>query len=180
VASKFPVEIWRIVGEFFTSAIDLVNLAYISPQALSAAADLARYPWVLEYRLVDVAGSIPPIPETTEQTNVHEICEYYIQLGRAKFTAVKGGRRVTVELGQESGGETSNRFEVMSYSRYELRERNKSYVLELDDDEVTVMKRPRFRCNYTQTSHCFFLLNPCSNQKQTGGFSRNSAVYKNE
>ena len=32
VASKIPVEIWRIVGEFFTSPIDLVNLAYVSHQ----------------------------------------------------------------------------------------------------------------------------------------------------
>ena len=114
----------------------MVNLAYISPQALSAAADLARYPWVLEYRLVDVAGSIPPIPETTNQTEVHKISGYHIQLGRAKFTAVKGGRRVTVELGQRWGGESNKRFKVMSYSRFELRETNKPYVLELDDAEA--------------------------------------------
>ena len=123
-----------MVANLFTSAIDLVNLAYISPQALSAAADLARYPWVLEYRLVDIAGSTPPIPETTEQTDEGKIRRYYIQLGRAKFTAVKGGRRVTEKFGQ-SGSETSNRSRVMSYSYYELEERNQ-YVLELDDDEA--------------------------------------------
>jgi hypothetical protein len=134
VASKIPVEIWRNVGDFFTSPIDLVNLAYISPQALSAAADLARYPWVLEYRLVDAAGSTSPIPETTEQTTEREICRYYKQLGSATFTAVKGGRRVTVELGQ--GGEWfgRNSFRVMSYLDYKLTEEKEPYVSAQDDD----------------------------------------------
>ena len=135
VASKIPVEIWRIVGEFFTSPIDLVNLAYVSPQALSTAADLARYPWVLEYRLVDAVGSITPIPETTEQTNIIEISKYCYQLGRAKFTAIKSNRRVTVELGQWLGGKTGNRFSVMSYSDYKLTKPIEPYVWELDGDE---------------------------------------------
>ena len=133
VASKIPVEIWRNVGEFFTSPIDLVNLAYISPQALSAAADLARYPWVLEYRLVDAVGSTPPIPETTEQTTEHR--GYYRQLGRAKFTAVKGGQHVTVELGQAWFGKTVDRFTVMSYADYR-RKKWEPYVMELDGDEA--------------------------------------------
>ena len=85
---------------------------------------------------MDVAGSIPPIPETTEQTDKGEISKYYIQSGRAKFTAVKGGRLVTVELGQGWGGESSNKFKVMNYSGYRIRERNEPYVLELDDPEA--------------------------------------------
>ncbi|KAN0111856.1 hypothetical protein V8E52_008062, partial [Russula decolorans] len=52
--AKVPVEVWTRIGDFITSPADLVNLASISPQALSAAADLARCPWVLEFRLVDV------------------------------------------------------------------------------------------------------------------------------
>ena len=134
VASKIPVEVWRNVGNYFTSAIDLVNLAYISPQALSAAADLARYPWVLEYRLLDAVGSISPIPETTEDTDEEEIRRYYFQLGSAKFTAIKGGRRVTVKLCQ-SGLYTGNTFRVVTYLHgYFWKE--DPYVLELDDDET--------------------------------------------
>jgi hypothetical protein len=44
LASKIPVEVWANVGHSITSPRDLVNLASISPQAMSAAADLARYP----------------------------------------------------------------------------------------------------------------------------------------
>ena len=135
VASKVSVEIWRIVGDFFTSPIDLVNLAYISPQALSAAADLAHYPWILEYRLVDAVGSISPIPETTEDTDEKEIRQYYFRLGRAKFTAIKGGRRVTVELCQGTYQNSRNTVKVMSYLDYEL-DKKEPYVLELDDDEA--------------------------------------------
>ena len=124
VASKIPVEIWRIIGDFFTSPIDLVNLAYISPQAFSVAADLARYPWVKGYRLVDAAGSAPPIPETTEDTDEWVIQNYYYQLGHTTFTAVKGGRRVTVDLCQRSGGEISNTLRVKSYLDYILKETN--------------------------------------------------------
>ena len=106
MTSKVPIEVWTNVGNFITSPIDLVNLAYISPQALSAAADLARYPSVLDYRLVDAFDSISPLPETTEDTGKGEIMQYYVQLGRAKFTAVKDGRHVTVELCQRGGYET--------------------------------------------------------------------------
>ena len=38
MAAKVPVEVWTIVGHFITSLIDLVGLASISPQAMSAAA----------------------------------------------------------------------------------------------------------------------------------------------
>ena len=136
VASRVPVEIWRIVGDFITEPIDLVNLAYISPQALSAAADLARCPWVLKYRLVDTVGSISPIPETTEDTNEEEIRRYYFQLGRAKFTAIKGGRRVTVELCQGPRRKTGKTVKVENYLDYRIIDVREPYVLELDDDDV--------------------------------------------
>jgi hypothetical protein len=51
--------------------------------------DLARHPWVRDFRLLDVVGLIPPIPETAEKTSEVVIRHYYRQLGRAKFTAVK-------------------------------------------------------------------------------------------
>jgi hypothetical protein len=108
-AEKVPVEVWTRIGEFISSSSDLVNLASISPEALSAAADLTRYPWVevpgyrlvKELRLVDVVGSASPIQETTEKTKRKVIRQYYRQLGRAKFTAVVHGRRVTVNLVQD-------------------------------------------------------------------------------
>ncbi|KAI0274484.1 hypothetical protein BGY98DRAFT_993514 [Russula aff. rugulosa BPL654] len=110
VAEKVPVEVWTRIGDFLTSISDLVNLAPISPQALSAAADLSRYPWVEargypididEFRLEDVVGSAPPIQETTRNTKRRVIRKHYHQLGRAKFTAVIDGRRVTVDLVQD-------------------------------------------------------------------------------
>jgi len=51
MAAKVPVEVWTRIGDFFTSPDDLISLASISPQAMSAAADLARYPWVLDFRV---------------------------------------------------------------------------------------------------------------------------------
>ena len=40
MAAKFPVEVWTTrIGDFFTSPDDLISLASISPQAMSAAAD---------------------------------------------------------------------------------------------------------------------------------------------
>ena len=48
---KVPVEVWTRLRDFFTSPADVVNLASISPQALSSVADSARCPWVLEFRL---------------------------------------------------------------------------------------------------------------------------------
>ena len=138
VASKIPVEVWANVGNFITSPIDLLNLAYISPQALSAAADLARYPSILNYRLVDAFGSTSPLPDTTEQI---EIRHYYLQLGRAKFTAVKDGCYVTVELCQRRDYEIDVRIlRVVSYMKGSLTSlniRDKAlYVFELDDDEA--------------------------------------------
>ena len=111
-AEKVPVEVWTRIGDFLTSRSELVNLASISPKALSAAADLTRYPWVeipgtgyplKEYRLMDVVGSASPIQETTGKTDHEVIQQYYHQLGRAKFTAVVHGRRVTVNLVQDYG-----------------------------------------------------------------------------
>ena len=106
-ARKVPVEVWTRIGDFLSSSSDLVNLASISPEALSAAADLTRYPWVdvpcpsRQFRLVDVVGSASPLQETTGKTKSKVIRKYYHQLGRAKFTAVVRGRRVTVNLVQD-------------------------------------------------------------------------------
>jgi hypothetical protein len=111
-AEKVPVEVWTRIGDFLTSRSELVNLASISPKALSAAADLTRYPWVeipgtgyplKEYRLMDVVGSASPIQETTRKPKDEVIQEYYLQLGCAKFTAVVHGRHVTVDLVQDEG-----------------------------------------------------------------------------
>lgn len=79
MTSKVPVKVWTRIGDFITSPADLVNLASLSPQGLSAAADLARCPWALEFRLVDVVGSVPPIPETTEGTRDHDIRYYFMK-----------------------------------------------------------------------------------------------------
>ncbi|KAF8465796.1 hypothetical protein DFH94DRAFT_352945 [Russula ochroleuca] len=95
VIAKVPVEVWMNVGHFISSLIDLVRLASISPQAMSAAADLARYPMVMDFRLVDVVGSISLIPETTE---VEDTRCYRCQLGSAKFIAVQDDRRINLEL----------------------------------------------------------------------------------
>jgi len=111
-AEKVPVEVWTRIADFLTSPSDLVSLASISPQALSTAAALTRYPWVEvrvcnwrmeEFRLVDVVGSASPIPETTKETEDDVIGQYYRQLGRAKFTAIVDGQRVTVDLVQDEG-----------------------------------------------------------------------------
>lgn len=152
VVEKVPVEVWANVGHFITSPRDLVNLSSISPRAMSAATDLARYPWVMEFRLVDVVDSIPPTLETKERTDVQEniddydygednelIEKFYFQLGCTKFTAVKGGRQVTVELGQQdhktSYGRKEMSFQVQTYlSGPAALKGNELYVLELDDD----------------------------------------------
>ena len=54
---------------------------------MSAAANLVRYPWIEEFRLVDVVSSGPfqPIPETTESTDSEDIRLYFYELGCAKF-----------------------------------------------------------------------------------------------
>jgi hypothetical protein len=72
---------------------------------MSAAADLTRFPLVEEFRLVDVVASspVPPIPETTDNTDEEDIRYWFYELGCAKFTATRGGRRINVELGQELG-----------------------------------------------------------------------------
>ena len=85
-----------------------------------AAADLVHFPLVEDFRLVDVvaSGSVLPIPETTESTyyddnetmeraNDEDIRQYYYELGCAKFTAVRGGRHINVQLGQKSLGKIS-------------------------------------------------------------------------
>jgi hypothetical protein len=141
MAAKVPVEVWMNVGHFITSPIDLVNLASISPQAMSAAADLARSPLVMGFRLVDVVGSISPIPETRESIYDEEedVRLYYYQLGCSKFTAVKGasGRHVTVELGQEIPGGVAGHlsFELQTYISGPVVIMGNVYILEIDDDE---------------------------------------------
>jgi hypothetical protein len=60
-------------------------------------------------------------PETTESTDIEDIQLYFYELGHAKFTAVRGGRRINVELGQleECGKEFDDcrkiSFEVQTY-----------------------------------------------------------------
>jgi len=143
ILAKVPVEVWTRIGDFITFPADLVNLASISTQALSAAADLARCPWALEFRLVDVIGSVPPIPETTESTKDEDIRDSFYEMGRAKFIAVRGGQRVNVELGQYDRWSDSRHemsFEVESYPRPrgsdELTQ-NRLYVKVLDDNDDT-------------------------------------------
>ncbi len=143
VVAKVPIEVWTRIGDFITSPVELVSLASISPRAMSAAASLARYPSVLEFRLLDVVGSVPQIPETTEDTKDEDIERYFYELGRAKFTAVEGGRRVDVELGQEPDSWSAGHhqdditFKVQSYLPSSVVVTNKKlYVLEVDDEEV--------------------------------------------
>jgi hypothetical protein len=141
ITAKVPVEVWTRIGDFLTTPGDLVNLASISPQASSAAADLARFPWVPEFRLVDVVGSVPPIPETTESTRDCDIQNYFYEMGRAKFIAVRGGHYINVELGQykmwSSDRHHEVTFEVGTYlrGRSAAITQNRLYVLELDDDD---------------------------------------------
>jgi len=135
MAAKVPVEVWTRIGDFFTSPCDLISLASISPQAMSAAADLARYPWVLDFRLVDVVGSVPPIPETTESTENQDIRCYFYEMGRAKFTAVSGGRRGNVQFGQYD--EWSGKQVGIQAYIWDPTEGDKLYVSELDDDEAS-------------------------------------------
>jgi hypothetical protein len=133
-AAELPVEVWTRIGDFITSLPDLVTLASISPRAMLAAADFVRYPWVNEFRLVDVVASGPilPIPETTESTDEDDLIRHYFyELGRAKFTAVKGGRRINIELGQ---GRRKISFEVQTYlSGPVVITNNLLYISELDD-----------------------------------------------
>jgi hypothetical protein len=107
---------------------------------MSAAADLARYPWVKEFRLVDVVGSAPPIPETTEETDKEEIRNYYRQLGRAKFAAVEGGRRINVEVGYPrtiAGFQNAiHNWDLSESSCPAAKTEDELHVSELDDDEV--------------------------------------------
>jgi hypothetical protein len=145
VAAKVPVEVWTRIGGFITSPADLVTLGSVSPQAMSAAVDLTRYPWVWEFRLVDVisSGPVEPIPETTEYTDVKDIRRYFYKLGRAIFTAVRGGRRIKVVLGQGYIEGYPDRLkiafdEVQTYlSGPVVLRKNWLYGLELDDDNTT-------------------------------------------
>ena len=143
VAAKVPAEVWTRIGGFITSAADLVTLASISAQAMSAAADLTRFPLVEEFRLVDVvsSGPVPPIPETTVSTD-EDIRPYFYELGCAKFTAIRDGRRINVELGQELGkifaGRRQRSFEVQTYfSGPVVITNNELYILELDDEKAS-------------------------------------------
>jgi hypothetical protein len=148
VAAKVPVEVWTRIGDFITSPADLVTLACISPRAMSAAADLTRFPLIEEFRLVDVvaSGSVLPIPETTENTTEEDIRFHFLELGRAQFIAVRDGRRTKVELGQDFddskifAGRRKIPFEAQTYliadpaviaDDYAF---NNLYILDLDDD----------------------------------------------
>ena len=149
MAAKLPVEVWARIGDFVTSPTDLATLASISPQAMSAAADLARYPWIEEFRLVDVVASgpvppipAPPIPETMRSTDSEDIRNYFYELFRTKFTAVRDGRRVNVELGLghvkggrvTSTGRRQTTFNVLTYfGNLVVIE---VYLRELDDDDA--------------------------------------------
>jgi hypothetical protein len=75
---------------------------------------LARYPWVAargypaairEFRLEAVVGPASHIKETTRKTKHSVIQAYYHKLGRAKFTAVIDGRRLTVDLVPDDNGQ---------------------------------------------------------------------------
>ena len=74
VATKVPVKVWTRIRGFITSAAELVTLASISAQAMSAAADLARFPLIREFRPGNIVASGPflPIPETTGSTESEE------------------------------------------------------------------------------------------------------------
>jgi hypothetical protein len=138
--------VWTRIGGFITTPADLATLASISARAMSAAADLTRFPLVENFRLVDViaSGPVEPIPETTESTDHEDIQKYFYQLGCAKFRAVKDGRHINVELGQEpdlrygSGGYCRKKlFEVQSYLTADpgfMSSESLLYVMELDDD----------------------------------------------
>jgi hypothetical protein len=130
VTAKVPVELWMKVGQSITAPIDLVTLASISPQAMSAAADLALYPSVIDFRLVDTIDSVSPIPEFKEFLDRENAGGYSDAMGRAKFTAVRGDRHVNVELVQ---GHQKLSFKIETthplLGGYDL------YVLELDDDK---------------------------------------------
>ena len=142
VAEKVSVEVWTKIGSFVTSPADLVTLASISTRSMSAAANLAHFPLVEDFRLVDVvaSGPVQPIPETTCSTNTEDIKYYYYDLGGAKFTAIRKGRRINIELGQEFGKNFKLRrkisFEAQTYlSGPVVIMDNELYILELDDDD---------------------------------------------
>jgi hypothetical protein len=139
VAAKLPVELWMRIGTFITAPIGLLSLSCISPQAMSVAADLAHYPLVMDFRLVDVIDCPPPIVWNRKEYSHEDYKDYFERLGCAKFTAVKNGRRVNVELGQEISGWASDRrpmvFGIQTYlSGSNLM--NRIYVEEQEEDEV--------------------------------------------
>ena len=147
VAAKVSVEVWTKIGSFITSPADLVTLASISARSMSAAANLANFPLVEGFRLVDViaSGPVQPIPKTTWSTETEDIERYFYDLGCAKFTAVRDGRHINIELGQEFGKksyESKRRrrisFEVQTYlSGPVVIKDNELYILELDDDNAS-------------------------------------------
>ena len=99
----------------------------------------------IDFRFVDVVGPIASIPKPTGRTGElkredHEIQHYYKEIGQAKFTVVKGDRRVTVELRQEHhkrfAGRRELSFEVQTYSTGPVALwENELYVLEPDNDK---------------------------------------------
>jgi hypothetical protein len=140
VTAKVSVEVWIRIGDFITSLADLVTLASISPQATAAAAYFARYPWIEEFRLVDVIASGPfrHIPETTKDTDGKHIQCYFHELGRAKFTAVRDGRRIDIELNLsiDEAPPSPISLEVQTYlSGPAAMTHNKLYISVLNDDD---------------------------------------------
>ena len=128
VTTRVPVEVWIDVGQYITSPKDLVTLASISPQARTVAADLARYPCVEGFRLMDIVGPIPPISVRGK------VRRFYTQLGCAQFKAVKDGHHMNVQLGQAhrkvfASCQESFEAKTFLYPKTEL------YYLVLDDDD---------------------------------------------
>jgi len=96
VVTRVSVEVWMNVGQYIASPKDLVTLASISPQAMTVAADLARYPCVQGFRLTDSAGPMSP-------ASIYGAKGFCRILWRALFKAVKGGRLVNVVLSEARG-----------------------------------------------------------------------------
>jgi hypothetical protein len=58
---------------------------------MSAAAELTRFPFVEEFRLVGVvaSGLVLPIPETTESTDEEDVQRYFYELSESLIVESK-------------------------------------------------------------------------------------------
>ncbi|TFK43694.1 hypothetical protein BDQ12DRAFT_718889 [Crucibulum laeve] len=52
IVGKVPVETWTQIAGHLSSAVDLVNLGYVSAKSNHAANDILRYPHIAGYRLI--------------------------------------------------------------------------------------------------------------------------------